>query len=61
VGTIKKQGLVTILEHNPPTRRVYAKVDKSTFIGTGYIQQPPGTNLCSITDRDIRNNTCNCP
>ena len=61
VGTIKKQGLVTILEHNPATRRVYAKVDKSTFIGTGYIQQPPGTSLCAITDRDIRNNTCNCP
>jgi hypothetical protein len=60
VGTITKKGLVTTLEHNVPNRRVYAKVDKSTNLGTGNIQQPPGSNLCTITDRDIRNNSCNC-
>jgi CSLREA domain-containing protein len=60
VGTIKKKGTVTTLEHNPANRRVSARVDKSSFTGTGYIQQPPGSNLCTIQDRDTRDNTCIC-
>jgi hypothetical protein len=59
-GVVNKKGSVVTLEHTTLTRKVYAKVDRTTFAGTGWIQQPPGSNLCSITDRDIRNNTCNC-
>jgi hypothetical protein len=59
-GVVKKKAGVVTLEHTTLTRKVYAKVDRTTFAGTGWIQQPPGSNLCSITDRDIRNNTCNC-
>jgi hypothetical protein len=60
IGTIKVKGATTTLEHFSATRRVSAKVDKSTYTGMGYIQQPPGSNLCTITDRDIRNNSCVC-
>jgi uncharacterized repeat protein (TIGR01451 family) len=60
VGTIKKKASVTTLEHNPANRRVSVRLDKSTFTGTAFIQQPPGTNLCSINDRDVRDNTCQC-
>jgi len=59
-GKIKKKASVVTLEHNTLTRRVYCKVDRSTFTGTGWIQQPPGNNLCIITDRDIRDNSCIC-
>jgi hypothetical protein len=59
-GIVTKKGNVVTLDHTMATRKVYAKVDRGTYTGTGWIQQPPGTNLCSITDRDIRNNTCNC-
>jgi hypothetical protein len=60
-GTITKKGNLVVLEHNMITRRVYAKVDRGALTATGWIQQPPGTNLCSIADRDIRNDSCSCP
>jgi hypothetical protein len=59
-GVVVKKGNVVTLDHTIATRKVYAKVDRGTYTGTAWLQQPPGTNLCSITDRDIRNNTCNC-
>jgi hypothetical protein len=59
-GIVVKKGNVVTLDHTAATRKVYAKVDRGTYTGTAWLQQPPGTNLCSITDRDIRNNTCNC-
>ncbi|MBI3651274.1 MAG: HYR domain-containing protein [Acidobacteria bacterium] len=59
-GTVTKKGNVVTVEHNTATRRVYGKVDKSANSGTGWVQQPVGVNWCSITDRDIRNNSCAC-
>jgi hypothetical protein len=60
IGAITKKGNTVILEHNRVNGRVYAKVDKSTFAGTGWMQQPIGVNLCTIADRDTRNNSCIC-
>jgi hypothetical protein len=60
VGKIKKKGTVTTLEHNPANRRVSARIETSSHTGTAFIQQPPGANLCTIQDRDIRNNNCIC-
>ncbi len=60
IGKVKIKASVVTFEHNSTTRRVSGRVDRSTFTGTGSIQQPPGTNLCTISDRDIRDNTCIC-
>jgi uncharacterized repeat protein (TIGR01451 family) len=61
-GTVKIRGSVTTLEHFTSTRRVTARVDKSTAPPSGMasIQQPIGSTLCQIIDRDIRDNSCNC-
>lgn len=58
-GTIKKQGCtVTLTDNN--SRRVSVTVDLGTKKGNGSIQNPPGTNLCTIVDRDLGNNTASC-
>ena len=60
-GIVKKKGnTVTLEDNSQSTYRVYAKVDKGLNNGTGWVQQPIGVNLCSITDRDVRNNSCIC-
>ncbi len=60
VGKVDRQGCIFTLDHNPIDRRVTGKADKSTFRGAASIQSPPGTLRCTISDRDIRNNTCAC-
>ncbi len=58
-GTVNKQGSIITLSHTPAGRRVTGRVDGTTKKGSGSLQIS-GVNLCSITDRDIRNNSCNC-
>jgi hypothetical protein len=41
-------------------RRVLARTDGGVFRGTAALQSPPGTTVCSIIDRDTRNNSCVC-
>src|SRR5262249_9472311 len=60
VGTVTVRGCLMSLTHTAD-RRVSALVDKSTFKASATLQSPPGTLKCSITDRDIRNSSCNCP
>ncbi len=60
VGTILKKGCVATLEHNTPQRRVLAKVDPGTNKGNATLQSPPGSLKCTITDKDITNNTTIC-
>ncbi|HJQ25328.1 MAG TPA: hypothetical protein VKA60_15515 [Blastocatellia bacterium] len=55
------RGSVITLQHNTTERRVQATVDLSTYKGSASLQTPPGVTRCTITDRDVRNNTCNCP
>jgi hypothetical protein len=59
-GLVTVKGCILSLQHNPPDRRVLATIDKSVFRGTASLQSPPGTIKCTITDRDLRNNTCTC-
>ncbi|MEW6127478.1 MAG: HYR domain-containing protein [Acidobacteriota bacterium] len=59
-GSVTKQGNLWTLTHNTTDRRVLVRLDGSANSGSGYMQTPPGTTRCSITDRDIRNNSCLC-
>jgi hypothetical protein len=41
-------------------RRVQATIDTCKGTGTATLQMPPGTVKCTITDKNINNNTMNC-
>jgi hypothetical protein len=60
-GTVVKQGSTYTLTHNPADRRLTAKLDGGTNTGTASFQTPPGTTKCTITDKNITNNSCSCP
>jgi hypothetical protein len=60
VGTVTAQGCDFTLQSNSSTFRVTAKWSSVYFRGSGSVQAPPGFTRCLITDRDIRNNTCDC-
>jgi hypothetical protein len=57
-GVVARKGSVFTLIHNPADRRLFASVDSTQNKGTATLQAPPGANLCTINDRDIRNNSC---
>ena len=59
-ATVYKKSSVVTFEHNPADRRVLAKKDGALSRGTAALQSPPGSIRCTITDRDTRNNTCQC-
>ena len=59
-GTVSKQGLTVTLTHNPSDRRVQARVDGAANRATASLQSPPGVVKCTITDRNLNNNTCAC-
>lgn len=59
-GTPMLRGCTFTLQHIAPDRRVQISVDFSVKKGTASLQSPPGTKRCTIIDRDITNNTCNC-
>ena len=59
-GTVKQQGSLYTLTHNPADRRVSATVDAATKKGNASLQSPPGTLRCTIRDDNVTNNTCLC-
>ncbi|MFL6215341.1 MAG: HYR domain-containing protein [Blastocatellia bacterium] len=59
-GTVKQQGSIYTLTHNPVDRRVLATVDGSTRKGNASLQSPAGTLRCTIRDDNVLNNTCLC-
>ncbi len=59
-GTVTRQGCIYTLQHNAPGWRVTARIDFAVKKGSGSMQLTPGNTVCTITDRDIRNNTCQC-
>ncbi len=59
-GTVSRKGQIFVLQHYPADRRVLADVDGSVFKGKASLQMPPGTQKCTIADRDIRNDTLTC-
>jgi len=60
-GLVTARGCVYTLQHNAPDRRVLATVDFSVKKGTASIQAPVGVVKCTLTDRDVTNNTQTCP
>jgi hypothetical protein len=59
-GTVKQIGSNYTLSHTPPDRRVQATFNIDTT-STASLQVPPGTNLCTITDKpNIGVHTCLC-
>jgi HYR domain len=59
-GTVSVRGLVITLQDYSSTKRVLITVDQGTNRGTASIQSPPGTLVCSISDRNLSNDTCTC-
>jgi hypothetical protein len=57
---VTKHGSTVTFQDMTGGRRVLATFDGALFKGTASLQSPPGTTLCTITDRDTRNNTCTC-
>lgn len=59
-GTATRKGSTFTLIHNLTDRRVQASVDTSIGRGSALLQSPSGFTLCSITDRNTRDNSCEC-
>jgi hypothetical protein len=61
IGSVLVKGCTISLTHNPPDKRLLAKVDRAAGTGTASLQSPPGSLRCTISDRNIKNNNCACP
>ncbi|MFL6215450.1 MAG: HYR domain-containing protein [Blastocatellia bacterium] len=59
-GTVKQQGSIYTLTHNPTDRRLLATMDGATRKGNASFQYPVGTTRCTIRDDNVTNNTCMC-
>lgn len=59
-GTVTKRGSTITFQHNSSDRRVTATADTSTNKATASIQLFSQGRTFTITDRDLRNNTCAC-
>ncbi|HEY7547867.1 MAG TPA: hypothetical protein VID27_23420 [Blastocatellia bacterium] len=60
VGTVTKKGCEFTIQHNATDRRVLIKANFATMSGSASVQSPPGITKCTITDRNILNNSCQC-
>ncbi len=60
IGSVNNRGSSYNLTHNASGRKVIGNLDCSMGRGNGSLQ-PVGAPVCSISDRDIRNNSCACP
>jgi hypothetical protein len=59
-GSVTRKGSTFTLVHNASDRRVQATLDATQNKGTASFKAPSGSVAVTITDRDIRNNTCSC-
>jgi hypothetical protein len=59
-GTMQRKGSIFTLLHNSTSTRVKALVDAAVNRGTASLQNPTGILICTITDRNIRDNSCQC-
>lgn len=60
IAQVTARGSTATFQHYSTDRRVLAKAAGGVFRGTAALQSPPGTTICTITDRDTRNNSCVC-
>ena len=59
-GSVILKGCLFTLQHNPPDRRLLVNVDFSQKKGTASLQFPPGAIKCTITDRNMMDDTSTC-
>jgi subtilisin-like proprotein convertase family protein len=59
-GLVQNKGTSHTINHMAPDRRVNGVLDCATSKGQGGLQASAGSLICSVNDRDIRNNTCSC-
>jgi hypothetical protein len=59
-GTVTRSGNIWTLSHNAADRRVLARLDGNANSATASLQSPSGVSRCTITDRNITNNSCQC-
>jgi hypothetical protein len=59
-GSVVKTGCTITLEHNATDGRVTVQMDRCTQTGTATVQPASSKIKVTITDRDMRNNTCTC-
>jgi hypothetical protein len=61
-GILSKQGNIYTLVQGPneTDRRLTVRLDQAVGRGTATLQSPPGKTICTITDRNTKNNTCVC-
>ncbi|HET9530133.1 MAG TPA: HYR domain-containing protein [Blastocatellia bacterium] len=59
-GKMARLGDSYVLERGSTDRRVVARLDAALGIGSASLQFPPGTIRCTITDRNTRDNSCQC-
>lgn len=60
VGTVTQQGCCFTIQHNPADSRVLIKTNFGNLNGTASIQSSPGAIRCSIADKNMLNNGCQC-
>jgi hypothetical protein len=60
-GVVSKRGCTITLTHTATDRRLQASIDTLMVRGNAALQTPAGLMMCSITDRDIRNDSAICP
>jgi hypothetical protein len=59
-GVVDKRVCNFTITHNATDRRVLIQVSFTTKEGKASIQAPVGQIKCTITDKNILNNTCQC-
>ena len=60
-GSVILRGCTFTLQHYATDRRLLVNVDFSQKKGTASLQFPPGVNKCTITDRNMADDTSTCP
>lgn len=59
-GAASVRGCTVSITHNEGNRRVLIKADTSSGKGTAALQMGLGQSKCTITDRNMSNNNCDC-
>jgi subtilisin-like proprotein convertase family protein len=59
-GVVTNKGTSHSINHMGTDRRINGVFDCATSKGQGALQSNVGSLICTINDRDIRNNTCSC-
>jgi HYR domain len=59
-GALTVRGGIYTLQDNRSDRRLLARIDTSVRSGSASLQSPPGSTICTITDRNTSDDKCAC-